>query len=190
MRGVSAVVSAVAVAVIVIVMIVGALRSLPSGRSDVPDPVPTVPDHSDGHVEESLAPAPENQPPTGAAHEERDLPPHEVEQIVQRATDFWRAFSVRNPEERDEALSHVAVPYLAQQMRVASTARIPIVEPDLSVLVSGSFTEATVVSRAGAAWWYVTLIFDPVPETWSAQTYERATPGLIMAANRITREGR
>ena len=197
MKDASAVVSVLAVVVIVVVMILGALRSWSSEDGDAPEPMPTASGvgdgHSEGNVEDSAvdSSAPANVPATGSEHlADGDVPAHEEERVLRRAADFWRAFSLRDPRQRDQAIRQVAVPYLARLMQVRSTARIPIVEPDRQVIASGSFTEATVVSRAGTTWWYVTLIFDPVSENWSAQTYERATPGLIMAANRIAREGR
>ena len=90
----------------------------------------------------------------------------------------------------------MTVPYLAERMSVRSTSRIPVVTPVRSAIVDGTFSQATVVTEATGSsknnWWYVTLVFDPVPETWSVQAYEQASPGLIAAAQEAMKktEGR
>src|SRR5690606_11470502 len=64
-----------------------------------------------------------------------------------RSEEFWKAFSERDPEARDTALAKVAVPYLARRMSVGSTSRIPVVTPVRSVIVDGTFSQATVVTE-------------------------------------------
>lgn len=185
--------------VIVVAIVVGIWRSVAERESAQPvDGPPVTPaatssapyeHHEDegGAAEESPGPAPTNDPSTGTdADEHSKLSDEERAVVLKRAEAFWKAFSVRDPEARDKALAKVAVPYLAERMSVESTSRIPEIAPVRSAIVNGTFSQATVVSEAkvnsGNEWWFVTLVFDPVPETWSAQAYEVASPGLIAAA--------
>lgn len=195
--------------VIVVAVVVGIWRSVAGGTPDQPAGGPVTPavtssapyeHHEDegGAAEESPGPAPTNRPSSGTdADEHSSLPADQRAQVLKRAGEFWEAFSVRDPDERDTALAAVAVPYLAERMSVRSTSRIPVVTPVRSVIVDGTFSQATVVSEASGSssrnnWWYVTLVFDPVPETWSVQAYEEASPGLIAAAKQAMKktEGR
>ncbi len=194
--------------VIVVAVVVGIWRSVAGGASDQPVGAPVPPavsstppyeHHEDegGAAEETTGPPPTNAPSSGTdVDEHSELPAKDQAVVLKRATAFWKAFSLRDPAERDTALAKVAVPYLAERMSVRSTSRIPVVTPVRSAIVDGTFSQATVVTEATGSstnnWWYVTLVFDPVPETWSAQAYEQASPGLIAAAQEVLKktEGR
>ncbi len=196
--------------VIVVAVVVGIWRSVAGGAPDQPVGAPVPPavsstppyehheDDGEAAEETPSGPPPTNRPSSGTdAGEHGSLPADQEAVVRKRATAFWKAFSVRDPADRDTALATVAVPYLAERMSVRSTSRIPVVTPVRSVIVDGTFSQATVVSEATGSstrnnWWYVTLVFDPVPETWSAQAYEEASPGLIAAAKEAMKksEGR
>lgn len=190
--------------VIVVAVVVGIWRSVAGGAPEGPvgAPVPPVAStpapyehHEDegGAAEETPGPPPTNAPSTGTdADEHSALPAKQQAIVLKRAAEFWKAFSLRDPDERDTALAAVTVPYLAERMSVRSTSRIPVVTPVRSAIVDGTFSQATVVTEATGSsqnnWWYVTLVFDPVPETWSAQAYEQASPGLIAAAKQAMKK--
>ncbi|GAB3762635.1 hypothetical protein [Microlunatus parietis] len=192
--------------VIVVAVVVGIWRSVasraPEESGEPPQPpaattsAPYEHPGDEGASDTPTAPPPTNVPSTGTDADEHSLTPAEEAVVMKRAAAFWKAFSVRDPETREQELAKVAVPYLAQRMSVPSTSRIPVITPVRSAVVDGSFSQATVVSEAiGSSqnkWWYVTLVFDPVTETWSAQAYEEASPGLIAAAQKIMKnmEGR
>lgn len=193
--------------VIVVAVVVGIWRSVASrapGESGEPPQPPAATTSApyehpgdEGASDTPTAPPPTNVPSTGTdADEHSRLTPPEEAVVMKRATAFWKAFSVRDPAIRDQELAKVTVPYLAKRMSVRSTSRIPVITPVRSAVVDGTFSQATVVSEAiGSSqnkWWYVTLVFDPVTETWSAQAFEEASPGLIAAAQKIMKntEGR
>lgn len=148
-------------------------------------------ERGDGHGHEedpSAGPPPTNEPDrTGSDHDEdEDVPAAEKPRVIARTSDFWQAFSIRGPKNRDKALAKVAVPYLAKKMSVSATYRIPEVVVERSAIVAGSFSMAVSVSEAQSGeWWYVVFIYDPATETWNAQEYQKASPKMINDAELI-----
>lgn len=193
-------------AVVAIALIVGVIRAMgddateagtpdPSGTPPIstrPSTTPTEDDHGDleeddGHADEpSPTYTPTNTPPTDGTdhHEDETVPESEHATIHKRNTQFWKAFSIRDPKKRDKALAKVAVPYLAEKMSVPRTDRIPVIVPERAAITAGSFSSAYIVTqdRDSGDWWYINFIYDPTDETWGAQMYEPAPTDMIADA--------
>lgn len=119
-----------------------------------------------------------------------ELPAGENDRLVRRAAQFWAAFSLRSPRDRKAAVAEVTVPYLAEQMAVDRTDRIPVLQVRRTAVLSSSFTSALTVSQmTSGGWWYVVFVYDPDHETWMAQEYEQAPPGMVSDAKAVLHRG-
>jgi hypothetical protein len=154
--------------------------------------VTSTPDleHGDGAQHGDSGPTPTNVPSEGTDHDDHDeVPADQVPYVIDRAGEFWAAFSVRDPKARDKALSKVAAPYLAKKMSVSATYRIPVVKPKRTAVVAGSYSLAVAVTEdTTGTWWYATFILDPIKDgqdAWNAQEYQKATPRMIADAQQI-----
>ena len=165
----------------------------PPRTSPPTEPTDTGPDLTDsGDPERTGNPEPTNTPTGQGADSHRDrLPAGEATRLVRQSVKFWTAFSLRNPRDRNAAVAEVAVPYLAEQMTVERTARIPVLRVRRTAVLPSSFSSALTVSQmAAGGWWYVVFVYDPNQETWKAQEYEQASADMISDAEGLLRAER
>lgn len=129
-------------------------------------------------------PEPTNTPTGQGSDTHHDqLPAGENAKLAKQAAKFWRAFSLRSPARREAAVAEVTVPYLAEQMIVDRTDRIPVLRVRRTAVLPSSFSSAMTVSQMTTGrWWYVVFVYDPNHDTWMAQEYEQASPGMISDA--------
>ena len=114
------------------------------------------------------------------------LPAGENARLIEQAAKFWTAFSLRNPQDREAAVAQVTVPYLAEQMAVDRTDRIPVLHVRRTAVLPSSFSSALTVSQmTTGGWWYVVFVYDPDHETWMAQEYEQAPANLVSDADTV-----
>jgi hypothetical protein len=166
----------------------GATGTTPTRTAPPTEPPDAGLDQTDGGDPERPGNAEPTNTPTGRGSDTRHdrLPAGENTRLVRQAAKFWTAFSLRKPRDRKAAVAQVAVPYLAEQMAVDRTDRIPVLHVRRTAVLPSSFSSALTVSQMTAGgWWYVVFVYDPDHETWMAQEYEQAPANLVSDANTV-----
>lgn len=160
-----------------------------SSAAPTTTPQPDLQRADGGDPDATAGPTPTDVASPGGSDTHQDqVPAAEQPRLARRAAQFWNAFSTRDPDKRDKALAAVTVPYLAEQMMVDRTDRVPVLRPRRTAVVDGSFSSALAVTQMDSGqWWYVVFVYDPAEETWRAQEYEEATTTMARDAEALLR---